>query len=142
MSSQLSRVVLAGAVVLLSALGTVDSLSGQQPGEEIEIYRREVFSYPGSGRPDPFRSLLKGGDMGVRLEDLMLQGVVHHEDPSQSVAVLVQKGNPRRIQAKVGERIGTIRIVSISRDRVNVAVEELGVVRRETLVIDQTGESR
>jgi hypothetical protein len=142
MPSQPSKVVLAGAMVLLAALGTADSLSGQQPGEEIEIYRREVFSYPGSGRPDPFRSLLKGGEMGVRLEDLTLQGVVHHEDPSQSVAVLVQKGNPRRIQVKVGERIGTIRIVSISRDRVNVAVEELGMVRRETLVIDQTGESR
>ena len=35
-----------------------------------DVYRREVFRYQAGGRPDPFRPLLSGDDMGVRVQDL------------------------------------------------------------------------
>lgn len=99
------------------------------------LYEREVFEYPRAGRPDPFRSLLGDAELGVRVEDLTLRGVVYHSDPSQSVAVLTQAGSDRRIRARVGERVGSIRIVAIQPDQVDIVVEELGVARRETLRI-------
>ena len=99
------------------------------------VYEREVFDYDSTGRADPFRSLLSDAEMGVRVEDLTLRGVVYHTDPSQSVAVLSQQGSDRRIRARVGERVGSLRIVAIQPDRVDIIVEELGVARRETLRI-------
>jgi hypothetical protein len=100
---------------------------------EVVIYEREVFQYTAGGRPDPFRSLLLEGELGVRPEDLSLRGVLIDPVASRSVAVLSQTGSQRRIQLRVGERIGAIRILSIHPDRVEIVVEELGVSRRETL---------
>jgi hypothetical protein len=108
--------------------------SAEVPSTTV-IYEREVFEYSAGGRPDPFRSLLQDGELGIRIEDLMLRGVVYHPDPARSVAVLSQTGSQRRIQARVGERVGTLRILSIQPERVEVVVEELGVARRETLTI-------
>lgn len=110
---------------------------GPVPPSVNVIYEREVFRYQGAGRPDPFRSLLLDGNLGVRVEDLSLRGVVYHPDPSRSVAVLAQRGSTERIQARVGERVGTLRILSIQPERVEVVVEELGVSRRETLTIER-----
>ena len=134
---------LAGALSLLTpsfapaqAGGTAPSASpAQEAVRPVVVYEREVFRYPGASRPDPFRSLLLTGDLGLRLEDLTLRGVVYHSDPSRSVAILTQTGSTRRMQLRVGERIGPLRVLSIQPDRVEVVMEELGVSRRETLRI-------
>jgi hypothetical protein len=99
----------------------------------VVIYEREVFQYTAGGRPDPFRSLLLEGELGVRPEDLTLRGVLIDPVATRSVAILSQTGSERRIQLRVGERIGPIRILSIEPDRVEIVAEELGVSRRETL---------
>lgn len=99
------------------------------------IYEREIFDYARAGRPDPFRSLVSSSDVGVRVEDLALRGVVVHPDASRSVAVLSRSGVARPIRARVGERVGGIRILAIRPRSVEVLVEEFGVARRETLQI-------
>ena len=99
------------------------------------LYRREVFRYPAGGRPDPFRSLLGSAELGVRVEDLALRGVVYNPDPARSVAMLTREGAERPIRARVGDRIGGIRILTIRANSIDVLVEELGVARRETLRI-------
>jgi hypothetical protein len=99
------------------------------------IYRREVFHYARSSRADPFRSLLGTSEVGMRVEDLALRGVVFHPDPARSVAVLAREGSPRLLRAHVGDRVGGIRIVSIRPNSIDVVVEELGVARRETIRI-------
>ena len=109
------------------------------PGDTALIYEREVFRYERGGRPDPFRSLLTNADLGVRVEDLTLLGVIWHPDPSQSVAVLAQRGAERRLRARVGDRLGSIRILAIHQRSLDVVVEEFGVSRRETLEI-RTGQ--
>jgi hypothetical protein len=130
---------------LARVLGTVAPLAlplllappiAAQAADGALVYEREVYRYAGAYRPDPFRSLLRQGDLGVRIEDLSLRGVVHHPDPEFSVAVLAQRGTDRRIQARVGERVGTLRLMAILPDRVEVVVEELGVLRRVTLFIE------
>jgi hypothetical protein len=148
MPAQPSRVQPGLAVLLVPVLLLVaNSASAQQAPEGTEatmVYEREVFQYPAAERPDPFRSLLRDGDLGIRVEDLSLRGVVHHADPSQSVAFLLVQGSDRRIQARVGERVGSLRVMNIYPDRVDVVVEELGVSRRETLRIQSppAGSSR
>ncbi|MEX2582612.1 MAG: hypothetical protein WD766_05040 [Gemmatimonadota bacterium] len=129
------RTIMIVATGILAALLPLGSAQAQQNTDVTILYDREVFEYPGGARPDPFRSLLMEGDLGIRLEDLTLRGVVHHPDPSRSVAVLSQEGSNRRIQARVGERFGSLRILAIHPDRVDIVIEELGVARRETLRI-------
>lgn len=101
--------------------------------DTVSVYEREVFEYDRAGRPDPFRSLLQSAELGLRVEDLSLAGVVYHRDPARSVAILAQTGAERRIRARVGDRIGGIRIAAIGPRSVDVIIEELGVARRETL---------
>lgn len=109
--------------------------SSPAPAPAPVVYEREIFDYGRGGRPDPFRSLVSSSDIGVRVEDLALRGVVVHPDPSRSVAVLSRAGVARPIRARVGERVGGIRILAIRAHSVDVLVEEFGVSRRETLQI-------
>lgn len=132
-SNRIRYALLTALPIFLSA--GPERASAQRAGEFSVIYEREVFQYSRSARPDPFRSLLLDGDIGIRMDDLALRGVIHHEDPSRSVAVLSQRGIERRIQLRIGERLGPLRVLAIYPDRVDIVVEELGVARRETLQI-------
>jgi hypothetical protein len=128
------------ALALLLAAAAVpaaaqEASAASESGEVPLIYRREVFQYQRSARPDPFRSLLKTADLGVRFEDLTLLGVIHNSDPRQSVAILSVTGRPDRLRARTGERLGGITVVSIQPRRVDLLVEEFGVPRREALVL-------
>ena len=105
------------------------------PGDTAIVYRREVFRYYPSGRPDPFRPLVGDADLGVRLEHLALRGVVSHTDPSRSVAVLAREGQQRLVRVRIGQSIGGIRVLAIRPNSIDVLVEELGVARRATLQI-------
>jgi hypothetical protein len=109
------------------AVGQVASL------DTLSVYRREVFTYDRARRMDPFRSLLNTADLGVRFEDLTLQGIMYHPNPARSVVILSQRGSTRRIQARVGDRIGGLTIVAVGPRTVEVIVEEFGVARRETM---------
>jgi hypothetical protein len=125
------------ALTVLAALGgaalTVP-IAAQTPAPVV--YDREIFSYAERGRPDPFRSLLQDGELGIRVEDLTLRVVQYNaSDPTQSDAVLAQRGTERRIQARFGERIGSLRILAIRPEEIDIAIEELGVSRREPLAI-------
>ena len=106
--------------------------------DSVIVYRREVFRYSAAGRPDPFRSLVGRSEVGTRVEDFALRGVVYNSDPSRSVAVLARAGATRLIRARVGDRIGAIRIVAIRPQSIDVLVEELSVARRTTLEITRT----
>ena len=114
-------------------VAAADADENAPAADGVVIYEREVFQYSAGARPDPFRSLLLGGELGVRPEDLSLRGVLIDPVAARSVAVLSQTGSDQRIQLRVGERVGAIRLLSIQPDRVEIVVEELGVSRRETL---------
>ena len=140
----LKLIVLALAAMLAATLGHAQTAApaakaatagARSRADSMIVYRREVFRYSAAGRPDPFRSLLGSADLGVRVEDLSLRGVVYHPDPSRSVAMLAREGMERPVRAHVGDRIGGIRILTIRPNSIDVLVEELGVARRETLVI-------
>jgi hypothetical protein len=123
------------SVLLAAALlaGLPAAAAAQLVPDTALTYRREVFEYRRAGRPDPFRSLLRGTDLGVRPEDLTLTGVVYTPNPRGSVAVLVRRGEDRPIRARVGDRIGGIQIVAIRPRSVDILIEEFGIARRATI---------
>lgn len=132
------------AAMMLATFVTIDvsPVLAQSDPDTVTIYRREVFSYPRAGRPDPFRSLLNSAELGLRFEDLSLQGIMYHPDPARSVVVMAQRGSSRRIQARVGERIGAVRILAIGPRTVEVVIEEFGVARRETMELKSVPSER
>ena len=107
--------------------------AAQAVADSTLTYRREVFEYRRAGRSDPFRSLLTGTDLGVRAEDLTLRGIVYSSNPRSSVAVLMRRGVDRPIRARVGDRVGGLRIVAIGPRSVDLVIEEFGIARRATV---------
>jgi hypothetical protein len=122
--------MLAAVAAVVAAPRAADA---QALGDTAVVYEREVFEYARAGRVDPFRSLLDDAELGVRLEDLTLQGVMYDADASQSVAVLSRAGSTRPLRVRVGDRIGGIRVLTIGQRRVELLIEEFGVARRGTL---------
>lgn len=121
------------AALVAALFAAPGAARAQAPGDTAIVYEREVFDYSRAGRTDPFRSLLDDAELGVRLEDLSLQGVMYDPDPSQSVAVLARLGSTRPLRVRVGDRVGGIRVLSIGQRSVQVLIEEFGVARRGTL---------
>lgn len=97
------------------------------------VYRREVFSYDRRGRPDPFRPLMSAGDLGIRLEDLRLRGVVYNPNPRLSVAVFAQADTGSSIRLRVGQRYGNLTVLAIQPRRVDVRVDEFGQSRVQSI---------
>ncbi|HEX8273831.1 MAG TPA: hypothetical protein VF615_14430 [Longimicrobiaceae bacterium] len=120
---------------MAAGLGTLAlSASAQAKDDDPPlVYRREVFQYPRGARPDPFRSLLSSEEMGYRIEDMRLTGVIYSPNSRVSVAVLTESVSKKRFRLKVGERLGGITVAAIHPRQVEVVVNEFGVVRRETL---------
>lgn len=120
--------------LFVAGLGSASwSVRAQASGAPPVVYRREVFLYPRSGRPDPFRSLVTPEELGYRVQDVQLTGVIYSPNSRLSVAVLSETATKKRFRLHVGERIGGITVAAIYPRRVDVVINEFGVIRRETL---------
>lgn len=123
--------------LLLAASGAAaQGAPAQRPGAgaaaELQlVYDREVFSYRGVARRDPFLPLTDENEMGPRFETLQLQAIIYSTGPRASVALLTSDG--RVFRARVGDVIGNSRVVEIGPLRVVLAVENFGSVRQEML---------
>ena len=104
-----------------------------------EVYRREVFRYQRGGRPDPFSPLLTAAELGFRVEDLRLTAIIYSPQGNRSVAVFAEGDSARRYRLHQGQRLGTMTVLRILPNRVDVRVDEFGgshlqsipLVRRE-----------
>jgi hypothetical protein len=100
------------------------------------LINREVFAYEGSGRRDPFVSLLTTSDLKPLLQDLKLVGVAYDPRGQNSVAVLrdvTSKYDQYRV--RVGQTIGRMRVAAIQPKAVIFTIEEFGYSRQELLPI-------
>jgi hypothetical protein len=130
---------LAQAAPARPAAGAADAPPAQAALPEAEVYRREVFQYPGAGgRPDPFAPLLSGEEMGVRVQDLKLVGVVYSGTPGVSVATFTLPDTTQRVRLRVGQRLGAVTVVRIQPRRVDVREDEMGVSRVYSLELERT----
>lgn len=103
-------------------------------GEPKLNFDREVYTYPGDGRKDPFKPLVGTDAAGPLFEDLTLRGIVHSMDPKKSVAIITDGARPPRVyKRREGEVIGNARIAAIEKTRVRLLVQSYGVVREESM---------
>ncbi len=135
-----------GLLVAPVALRAQEPPPTPPPPQQELVAEREVFTYPGAGRRNPFKPLSSGFDGAPRFDQLRLMGVIFSDDPSASVAVLgtstvqisedgsqvtLQEG--RAWYLKVGQSLGNIRVVEIRREQVVVDVEEFGLTERKIM---------
>jgi hypothetical protein len=99
------------------------------------LINREVFSYDGDGRRDPFVSLLTTSDLKPMLADLKLVGVAYDPRGQNSVAVLRDITSKDQYKVRVGQTIGRMRVAAIQPKAVIFTIEEFGYSRQELLPI-------
>jgi hypothetical protein len=104
------------------------------------LINREVFQYEGSGRRDPFISLLTTSDLRPLLNDLKLVAVAYDPRGQNSVAVLRDITSKDQYRVRVGQTIGRMRVAAIQEKAVIFTIEEFGYSRQEILpfVVDST----
>lgn len=99
------------------------------------LINREVFSYEGNGRRDPFVSLMNTADLKPLLTDLKLVGVAYDPRGQNSVAVLRDITSKDQYKVRVGQTIGRMRVAAIQPKAVIFTIEEFGYSRQELLPI-------
>jgi len=103
------------------------------------VIMREVYSYSTEGRRDPFVSLMTTGELRPLLTDLVLLGVIYDtESPRRSIAILTDGSTGQTYRVTVGTTIGRMKIAKIGQQDVTFAVDEFGMSRQQTLVMDKS----
>lgn len=103
-----------------------------QPRDIQLVFEREIFSYSGGGRRDPFRSLADQEGMGPLFDDLELRVIIHSDQPGQSVALVVD-GSKKVYRLRKGDVVGNATVLDITAERVTFSVEDFGNRRQEVL---------
>lgn len=102
------------------------------------IYR-EVFSYESAGRRDPFVSLMATGELRPLLADLALISVIYDvATPRRSIALLTDGSTGQTYRTTVGGTLGRMKVTRIGAQDITFSIEEYGLSRQQTLVIDHT----
>lgn len=118
--------------VTRESAGTVGP--GQKAALPTEItIQREVFSYDGGGRRDPYKSLMGTSDVRPLISDLRLMVVVYDATGDNSVAILRDNFTKQQYRARIGQQFGRMRVSAIKQKAVQFTVEEFGFNRVETL---------
>jgi hypothetical protein len=104
------------------------------------LINRETYAYPGTGRRDPFVSLMNTEELRPLLSDLKLVAVALDPTGRNSVAVLRDMSTKEQYRVKVGQEIGRMRVAAIHAKDVVFGIEEFGYSRQEMLamVMDST----
>ncbi|HEY0931452.1 MAG TPA: hypothetical protein VGE27_16135 [Gemmatimonas sp.] len=130
-----ARVVSAEAAGTVSTVGAAAAArKGAAPAPATEItLHREVFSYSGGGRRDPYKSLMSSSDVRPLLSDLRLTAVAFDPDGQNSVAILRDSYSKLQYRIRVGQQLGRLRVSAIRQKAVQFTIEEFGFNRQETL---------
>lgn len=99
------------------------------------VFNREVFTYPRSGRRDPFASLITSGDIRPLLADLEVVAIIFDATGRSSVATLKDVSTNEIYRVRVGSVFGRMRVTAIRSREVSLAIDEFGFTRQETLAI-------
>jgi hypothetical protein len=94
---------------------------------------REVFSYSGGGRRDPYESLMSTGELRPLVSDLRLTAVAFDPNGRNSVAILRDILTQAQYRVRVGQTLGRLRVSGIRQKAVIFSIDEFGFSRQETL---------
>ena len=134
-----ASVWLAGAGALAAQTPPAPTSPAGTPGQKTPpapdpklSFDREVFSYSGEGRKDPYAPLTGTDAIGPLFEDLSLHGILYSNDPKLSV-VLIYDGAKRPYRLHVGDVIGNARLSSVTKTQVKFLVQSYGMIREEVM---------
>lgn len=99
-------------------------------------FNREVYSYPSSGRRDPFSSLIETGDIRPMMADLQIIAITLGASERGSIATLKDKSSDEIYRVRVGSVFGRMRVTSIRQREIGLEIDEFGYKRQETLSIN------
>jgi hypothetical protein len=99
-------------------------------------FNREVYSYPSSGRRDPFSSLIETGDIRPMMADLQIIAITLGASERLSIATLKDKSSDEIYRVRVGSVFGRMRVTSIRQREIGLEIDEFGYKRQETLSIN------
>jgi hypothetical protein len=102
------------------------------------VFEREVFTYRGRARRDPFAALTTATD-GPLFSDVRLHMIIYSDDPRESIASLSVSGG-RRMRLRRGETVGNATVVEIGVTHVVFSVTDFGMRRQEILYLKPTRE--
>lgn len=112
------------------------------PADSGRLVSRETYSYLGTGRRDPFVSLMNTEELRPLFQDLKLVAVAWDATGRNSVAVLRDVTSKMQYRVKVGQELGRMRVASISQRSVLFGIEEFGYSRQETLAMSDSTKVR
>jgi hypothetical protein len=107
-----------------------------------QLISRESYSYQGTGRRDPFVSLMNNGELRPVFQDLKLVAVAFDPLGRNSVAVLRDVTSKEQYRVKVGQEIGRMHVAAIREKSVTFGIEEFGYSRQETLSMNDSTKAR
>ena len=99
---------------------------------------REVYSYGGVGRRDPFYSLILTDDLRPLISDLRLVGILYEPSGSRTVAVMRDLQTNAQYRVTNGQSLGRMRVTQIRQRAVLFTIEEFGLSRQDSLVWTDT----
>ena len=105
-------------------------------------FNREVFSYDGAGRRDPFLSLLSTGELRPAFTDLKLVAVAYDPTGRKSVAVMRDVSSKDQYRVKVGQTLGRMRVAQIHPKSVTFTIDEFGYSRQDVLTLGDSTNMR
>jgi hypothetical protein len=105
-------------------------------------FNREVFSYDGAGRRDPFLSLLSTGELRPAFNDLKLVAVAYDPTGRKSVAVMRDVSSRDQYRVKVGQTLGRMRVAQIHPKSVTFTIDEFGYSRQDVLTLGDSTNMR
>lgn len=118
------------------AAGTVDTAATVSRGSDtlpsLNI-DREVFSYRGGNRRDPYESLMRSDELRPLVSDLRLTAVAFDPKGKGSVAILRDVVSQNQYRVRVGQTLGRLRVAGIRQKAVIFSIDEFGFSRQETL---------
>ena len=106
------------------------------------VFNREVFSYDGGGRRDPFLSLLSTGELRPAFNDLKLVAVAYDPTGRKSVAVMRDVSTKDQYRVKVGQTLGRMRVAQIHPKSVTFTIDEFGYSRQDVLTLGDSTNMR
>jgi hypothetical protein len=136
------RVAAAPLAKAPAANAPAPATAGAPSEANTQVITRETYTYQGTGRRDPFVSLMNTNELRPLFQDLKLVAVAFDATGRNSVAVLRDVTSKEQYRVKVGQEIGRMRVASIGEKSVVFGIEEFGYSRQETLAMNDSTKVR
>lgn len=109
------------------------ALPSAVPAANAASVTREVYGYEGTGRRDPFFSLILTDDLRPLIGDLKLVGILYQHS-GRAVAVMRDVQTNMQYRVANGGTLGRMRVTQIRPRAVLFSIDEFGLSRQDSLV--------